>query len=200
MSRLVTFGCSFTYGTALPDKVQSSNASPSRYAWPSVLGKLTKMQVCNKATPASSNLEILCELLRFDFEPDDTVIIMWTLSHRDLFFTTDSGKKLTVWSETPLAEELKNAKEIDYVRKTWLYIHHADLYLKSKNINYIHYPAAPHEIQELQPDYINDIDNIYWTRISKVDEAADNEHPGVESHKLQAVELQRLLDDLQYKS
>lgn len=219
MGRLVTFGCSFTYGSELPDctgKVdlnsfgQLKKRKPSKFAWPQVLGDLMGKEVCNHSAPASSNLEILCEILDFKFQPDDIVVIMWSMSFRELFFKEikkqEKGirpwKQLTVWSKGIIGEDFQKAKEIDYIKRTWIYLHHANLYLKNKNtyefenqLTFIHYPAAPWEIQELKPDFIEAPDNIYWTRTEKIDDAADGEHPGVKSHKKQAKEIKKILEE-----
>ena len=223
MHRIITFGCSFTYGSELPDCVgqpklnslsQIWDRKPSQYAWPAVLGKLMNMDVCNQSHPGASNLEILCEVLDFKFRPDDIVVIMWSLSHRELIFEEVNSKsykrkfgekglrpwrKLTVWSKGVMAEDFQKVKEIDYIKRTWIYMHHADLYLKSKKLKYIHYPAAPYEIQELKPDFIEAPDNLYWTRTQKIDAAADDRHPGIESHKLQAEEIKRVLEEVETK-
>jgi len=220
MRRIITFGCSFTYGSELPDCLgkpklnslgQIWETNPSKYAWPAVLGKLMDMEVCNKSTPAASNLEILCEILDFKFRPSDIVIVMWSMPFRELVFedveSKDSKRKfgekglrpwrqLTVWSKGVLAEDFQKAKEIDYIKRTWIYIHHANLYLKSKKLTFIHYPAAPWEIEQLRPKFIEAPENLYWTRTAKIDSAADGKHPGIKSHKKQAKELKRILDNM----
>jgi hypothetical protein len=56
--KLVTFGCSFTYGHGLADCMAedgSNGPTASEQAWPSVLGKLTGMKVDNVSEPGSSN-------------------------------------------------------------------------------------------------------------------------------------------------
>ena len=77
MSRLVTFGCSFTSGYGLTDPSQ---------AWPGILGKLSNRTVVNKSIPGSSNLEILNNILSFKFKKDDIVVVGWTYCHRDIVF------------------------------------------------------------------------------------------------------------------
>ena len=78
MSRLITFGDSFTYGHHLVDN--------NKQAWPAVLGTIMNLPVVNVAQPGSSNVEILAEILNFEFKDNDLVIIGWTFVERDIVF------------------------------------------------------------------------------------------------------------------
>ena len=69
--RIITFGCSFTYGHYL----EHDQKQPSTSAWPSMLGTLMGLEVINKAIPGASNLEILLSILKFKFLKDDIVIV-----------------------------------------------------------------------------------------------------------------------------
>jgi hypothetical protein len=97
MPRLIAFGCSFTYGQGLPECAIGNNDSkvsntPSELAWPAALGKLLKIETINKGIPGASNLEILYQILNFEFKNNDIVVIMWTLPVRDLYFISNSSK------------------------------------------------------------------------------------------------------------
>jgi len=183
MDRLVTFGCSFTYGTALEEQTD---------AWPYVAGKTLSKEVINKAVPGSSNLRILCEVLKFDFKDNDVVVIMWSLPLRDLQFRNNGYQEIGVWSKGPqINKMLIDGATEDYTKKTWVYMQHADLYLQTKNVKYIHYPATL-DIMKYQLDFVN-INNLFLTRTEKIDDATDKQHPGPKSHKKQADEIARIL-------
>jgi hypothetical protein len=208
MSRLITFGCSFTYGQGLPNCEIGNNetgvsSTPSEYAWPAVLGKLLKIETVNKGIPGASNLEILYQLLNFKFKKDDTVVIMWSLPVRDLYFISNSNKikpyrQLGLWLTNKTGyvfEWLRNVKLADQAIKSWIYIQHADLYLDKKNIKYIHFPADPKELLEYKPEFINDITNLYVDGQSYIDACVNDNHPGVNSHIETAKKIYKILNE-----
>ena len=81
MLRLVTFGCSFTYGSALADTYEFK-PGPSIYAWPNITAKQLNIECVNKGIPSASNKEILNCIQHFDFLDDDIVCILWTYPDR----------------------------------------------------------------------------------------------------------------------
>ena len=210
MSRLITFGCSFTYGQGLPDCKIGNNDSkvsntPSDLAWPSVLGKLLKIETVNKGIPGASNLEILYQILNFEFKNNDIVVIMWTLPVRDLYFISNSNKikpyrQLGLWLTNKTGyvfEWLRNIKLVDQVVKSWIYMQHADLYLGKKNIKYIHFPADSQALLEYKPEFINNITNLYVDGQSYVDTCINDNHPGVDSHVETAKRIYKILNEKQ---
>ena len=81
LSRLIAFGCSLTYGFGLPDCYVSDmqhGPNPSVHAWPALTATALKLDIVNKAISGASNLKILNEILNFDFNIEDTVIILWS--------------------------------------------------------------------------------------------------------------------------
>jgi hypothetical protein len=76
MSRLVAFGCSYTYGKDLE--------KPNQDSWPSVLAGLLNLECVNQSIVGAGNLEILWNILNFDFQDDDQVFIMWSHFTRGL--------------------------------------------------------------------------------------------------------------------
>lgn len=101
-SRLITYGCSFTFGTALDDKWDFEKKEvttawswrkgnetppedfPSKYAWPQVLANTLGIECINKGIPGISNKEIWDRILKDinDFKKTDIVIILWTFFNR----------------------------------------------------------------------------------------------------------------------
>lgn len=73
MNRLVTFGCSLTYGQSLENRMEQS--------WPAQLGKLLNLETDNQGGCGSSTKRIWWDCINYKFKPSDTVVICWT--HRD---------------------------------------------------------------------------------------------------------------------
>lgn len=207
MQRLVAFGCSFTYGQGLSDCRIGNNwseiaSTPNKLAWPNVLGSMLDITVINKGVPGASNNEILFHILNFDFNDDDIIVIMWSMVNRDLYFlhnkkTKKPFRQLGLWSkgESELANTwLKNVDNVDNSIKSWHYMHHANLYLKSKNLNYIHYPAFPDELEKFKPDYIT-LDNYFNSGFKTVDKCINDPHPGINSHIETAKIIYGILND-----
>jgi len=69
MNRLVTFGCSLTYGSALENPND---------AWPNQLAAKWNLDLVNMGISGSSTKRIWWEIVNFDFEKTDTVAILWT--------------------------------------------------------------------------------------------------------------------------
>ena len=91
MAKLWAFGCSMTYGTALPDckKIHPSGHIthghyPSQYAWPSRLAKSLNLDCINKSIPGSSNKVIWHQVITHmdTFEKNDKIFILWSYKDR----------------------------------------------------------------------------------------------------------------------
>lgn len=191
LSRLVTFGDSFTFGHYLEDS--------ETQAWPSVLGKKLNLDVVNKAEPGSSNVEILAEILNFDFVEDDMVIVGWTYVERDVVFKEKSlfsfggNKRLQAWIDDPVSKQwLTIYTDYDMGIKSGLHIHHAELYLNSLGLTQYHFLSHIQSYNpfEKSPKWIKKpktlIENLMF---KKIDLASDNSHPGIKSHQLLAEKL-----------
>jgi hypothetical protein len=196
--RLITFGCSFTYGQGLPDCLTGDEA-PSQYSWTYLLSKKLNRSLVNCGVPGGSNLQILNEILNFKFEKNDLVIVMWSLVDRDtiflkrLFSTDNILIKVGYWTKNIIAKRyLERINLHDQKLKSWFYMHHADLYFKNKNIEYMHYPAIAGELLACKPTFI-DIDKMYHEGVSWIDTTADN-HPGVESNKETAERIFKIIN------
>ena len=87
MPTLHTFGCSNTWGWALPDKhqVKPKLHTPSVHAWPSQLSKILRIPVINHAREGNDNRRISIQCYTADIKPDDIVIILWSYLDRDKF-------------------------------------------------------------------------------------------------------------------
>jgi hypothetical protein len=182
--RLITFGDSFTYGQYLPDR--------STQSWPAVLSSLLKYELVNNAICGSSNIEILIEILKFDFRPDDLVIVGWTFIERDIIFKKQTllGKlfnwhdhiRIQAWQDNEESLQYINLhNDFDMAVRSGLYVHHSELYLKSLGVEQYHIHT---QNRNTKPEYFckpnHFIKNFKFVR---TDKALDNSHPGVESHR-----------------
>jgi hypothetical protein len=207
MPRLIVFGCSYAYGQGLAD-CQSKKISglsfdskkPSQLGWAKQLSDKLKTELINKSYPGSSNLEILCEILQFDFKTDDVVVIMWSHYLRDMLFTRffkflTFRRRIGAWKNTGLSRKwIAQMSERDYSMRSWIYLQHASLYLNSKDIRYIHYPASPNELKEFEFPNIH-VDNLYMDGIEWVDYALDNSHPGPTTNTKLAEKIFKILNE-----
>jgi len=203
-NRLITFGCSYTYGQGLPDCenipiINLHRLKPSQMGWPTLVSNYLDLDLVNMSHPGSSNFEILYSILEFNFQPNDTVVIMWSHYLRDLFFTRwfkslIFRRRLGLWKKTTIARRwIDQMSERDYAMKTWIYMHHAGLHLENLNLKYIHYPAAPDEL-EAYPSIV-ELKNLYTHGIIFVDKSLDNIHPGIQSQKIMADEIYKILNE-----
>lgn len=136
MSRLVTFGCSYTYGQGLEDcfvPPNSAGPNPSAFAWPNLAAQKLNLECVNMSVSGYSNLAILNSILNFDFKDDDVVAVMWTFKTRDLEFKDQDhnvhyGRWVDGW--------LDKQNVYNLIMKGYIYMHHAHCYLNQKNVKF----------------------------------------------------------------
>lgn len=82
--RIVSFGCSLTFGTDLADvKEDSESATPSRLTWPALVAAELGMSYHCFAKGGSGNLCVLDRILSVtDFDQEDILIVNWTFMDR----------------------------------------------------------------------------------------------------------------------
>jgi len=190
MSRIVIFGDSYSYGDGLAD--------PLKQNYGHLLGVLAHKEVINKAISGSSNTRIAYEVLNFDFEPNDVVLIGWSYACREMLAIKNTEiQNLGTWIDDSI--KLNRAwleylcDEHDLAIKSFMHMHHINTYLTNKNINYIQYwfEELP-EMFDLKTKYFwadtikMDVD--LFKEIQPVDLTSCN-HPGPKSHKLFAYHL-----------
>lgn len=198
MSRLVAFGCSNSYGQGLEDCWDAIECKPkfvpSIYAWPNRLSNRYGIQCINMSCPGSSNLEILFNILTFNFLPDDLAIVLWTTELRSCIFHPDKNEneitrtQLGPWSfaDQNLISSWLNANN-DYNLKiqSLFQIHHAEQYLENKKIKNFSFFSNENLFLKT-PKFLkikNGIDVDMSPFIFKMDKALDGGHPGPVAHK-----------------
>ena len=186
--RLIAFGCSNTYGQALPDNiVGENNAAPpaSKFAWPSVLAEKLNIEYVNKGMPAASNKLISHVIRNTNFQDDDIVIVLWSYVDRWCIIDKDGDQDWTSHGNNIIAPWVKNRaskhyfrflyNEVDHMIETNHRIDYANLYLKSLGLKQFH-----SSVESIVHPSLFDID---FDTIRHIDWAADNGHPGLEAHK-----------------
>ena len=205
MPRLVTFGCSFTYGHGLPDCHVEPNLpgdSPSQHAWPNLLAKKLGYDCLNLAVCGSGNYQILLDILRTDFKPDDVVVIGYSYFTRFNYYQMiDKISEGTLVKYETAKHKLILLRDLNLISHydeklywdNWLVMQHAELLLNSKNIKNYSFLNVPHGAIENKPDLI-ELNNFFNTihLISK-DYALDKKHPGIMSHRLQSEHLYSII-------
>ena len=194
MSRLVTFGCSFTYGHGLEDchiEPNKPGPNPSKLAWPSLLANMLGLEVMNCSNPGASNIHILWKLLNFDFKDDDLCVIMWTHFGRHPFSKLKYDSSIIDWDNYE-RDSIKNMHVIgdeDISIRNMITIHHGYLHLLNKNIKHLFIIGSP-DLTVKFPDI--EIPTLMKDIIIKkylVDKALDDMHPGPNTHMSIAKEL-----------
>jgi len=190
MPRLVAFGCSYTKGWALPDQWEAhdyDNINPSNLAWPKLLGDLLKVDTVNMGKGGNCNIRILYDILNFDFNTDDIVIVGWSYFHRT-YFTQMRIKYNPFTLESPPLIPHKSVEE-DNIVKNYIFIYTAHLYLTNKKIINFGLPMINDYHNFKVPEYLNS--NCVITDFSpqdhfRTDTANDKKHPGPKTHALLA--------------
>tara|TARA_B100001057_G_scaffold481223_1_gene554990 strand:+ start:1640 stop:2281 length:642 start_codon:yes stop_codon:yes gene_type:complete len=198
MKRLVTFGCSLTYGS----KLENPND-----AWPNQLATKWNLGLNNMACPGTSTKRIWWEIINFDFKKTDTVVVLWTHMDRWCILKDtpkrgidatghheewDIPNKIVMYpgylhskDEMMLKKQEAYYKYIhdnfDMLTQYLCYINHAHNYLKNKVSKQYHARAS--EIDKTldfnRVDFLPiDFDEIR----TKHPKATDNQHPGKEAY------------------
>ena len=93
MKRLVTFGCSLTQGQHL-----EKDNEHSKLAWPFLLGQKLNLPVINKGRNGSSVKRIWWDIVNFNFDKSDIVVILWTHFDRWCVINEPGSKD---WNKNP---------------------------------------------------------------------------------------------------
>ncbi len=189
---IVSFGCSNTYGQGLEDCYINNGPGPqpSSQAWPAVLAREYNCSLDNKSIPGASNLQILDKILNHPFNISDLVIIMWATPDRDYIFP---NQQLGVWQDKSIIKHwLATHTEQDLIHRSWLYIHHASLYLKEKQIPFYNFYSYSKGFPENKPELNIPIRDI---NLAKRDYALDKLHMGPSSHVNTAMAIKKVINE-----
>lgn len=190
-NRIVTFGCSHTYGHGLADchilPLGRAGPTPSKFVWPELVGQEFKIVVVNMSRPAASNIEILSRILEFDFLENDLVIVQWTHTARDMLFNVSGNQQLGPGFPEKYTSNNKDYymihNEYDSLIRSLFHIHHGDMFFKYKKLNYIHYMHETEitRINIIKSAKFNWFDiplNSFKLKSIEIDLADDGNHSG----------------------
>ena len=85
MKRLVTFGCSHTYGDGLEDCIaygEDNYITPSKLGWPATLAKLLDLPLLNISDPGASIKEVAYRIANTTLYKDDLIVVLWPSADR----------------------------------------------------------------------------------------------------------------------
>ena len=220
--KLVTFGCSFTYGHGLSDCIAadgSNGPTCSEQAWPSILGKLTGMEVDNASKPGSSNLMITKAIVDYSkYTKNTVVVIMWSNNDRVTIYDNEGKRKLHMlpgFLDDSMPGSFWFDKEKNKFKRTlttYYENYHEDwnatlnqmirmnfvhAFLKNKGIKSFHVQADHYDVDPayFKKFFLKNLNLKYFNFKQEffIDEALDKPkpHPGPNSHKLMATNIQR---------
>lgn len=143
MSRLITFGCSHTFGDGMPDctnPLSNGHARPSKLGWASILSELLGRKLLNKADPGASVKEVVYKLDQTLIKEEDIVIILWPSSDRYCQINSPSEyNKIIPTGDDDLTKNyyrhLHNTYD-SYITNS-LFIKYAQAYVKQKGAKLI---------------------------------------------------------------
>lgn len=189
MSRLIAFGCSYTYGVGLEDCYIAPKVSgpyPSKFAFPNLVAQELNLECHNMAVGGYSNLAILDSILNYNFLPNDIVLVLWTFKNRDMVYKKpDEVEHKGRW----IKEWMVQQNTYDLIIKGFLHIHHAYLFLKNKNINFYFLDADWYVKKDMFPNWMSDVQFLPFDfqRFEFIPPIGlDNLHPGHNFHKVLA--------------
>lgn len=144
--RLITHGCSFTYGQELAD--------PGSSSWPALLARKLDIELLNLAQPGYSNDLILQEIVTENINPkvgtprawdyQDLVIIGWT-SHLRMGFVDDQswytvrpGATEHIKHRSTINELLVKTTNTDWLYQRWIQqVILAQEYLRNRHAHFL---------------------------------------------------------------
>jgi hypothetical protein len=202
--RLVAFGCSNTFGGALPDvwgkeTRKDITSNQSKYAWPQLLANKLNIECVNNGIPGASNKEIWYRILKFKFHKNDIVVVNWSLFDRWCIIDIEGEKIITRFHHS----QRNNPDDVffkyihnfnDIILDFYLRVNHIQTVLQDK-IKLIKYYCSSNP--SMSPNW----NKIKFSNISILDIkskyplALDNHHPGPEAHKAFATEIYNEIKD-----
>tara|TARA_B100000959_G_C14992263_1_gene628514 strand:+ start:59 stop:751 length:693 start_codon:yes stop_codon:yes gene_type:complete len=207
-NKLITLGCSNTFGVGLQD-CWPDTSFPSKLGWAKLLANGLNLPLTNLSRPGASNLGILNDIISANITTNDLVFVMWTHMDRSRIVSStvieDAGPWVVTENRRRKEYKKKYGKEFfNQVKNYFKYyytetdsynnflmsMHHAQCYLNDKKLNYLFTATGPwlSRVPEFlkKTEYFKqlNIENIltekYLGRISHnlQDRAQDNNHPG----------------------
>jgi hypothetical protein len=189
---LATFGCSYTYGSYLPDcNDEIHGVLPSSVAWPSLLVKnLNFKTLSNQGFPGSSNYKIMKSILNYKFQKDTFVCVLWTHFERyTIYHNNTDSVNINAWDSRNAKRNKQFYKlipphHLDCINSEC--IDHTFYYLNYHNIPF-HFSFAERRNKLTFTEHTKipykTVTSKYIFRDLTIDYASDKLHPGIKTHK-----------------
>ena len=207
--RLITFGCSNTYGHGLADchvPPHHAGPNPSKFAWPQLLANRLNLECVNLGEPGGSNKLMWWKTVNFEFEPTDVVMYYATFPDRDMVISNKVGDNKT-WQMGPWSSLDKRVKTFHHYlaqsnsAKTWDYqsyvhIDHAHQHVLRQGVkNIFHFKRNNEQFEHRLPSWATFKFHSVCVEdmITTFDTALDGLHIGPDSHKQIALRMSKLL-------
>lgn len=193
MSRLVAFGCSYTYGHGLKDCVTPDlghGPVPSLLSWPKLLADKLNLECINEGVPGASNKQIWHKIMNYAFSKTDLVFILWSTNERHCIINEDrTVSPIGHWSETKFSKSyfkyLYNG--VDQSIDSNLRIDHCSYYLSNKGIKHYNMLFKKQAIEDFNNTVI--LKTNFRELKHNMPKAVDKLHPGEEAHTKFAQEI-----------
>jgi len=153
------------------------------------------------ASPGSSNKRIWNTILNFNFIETDTVFILWSYPDRSAIIKQDRVIDINVRSDCEYYKDFYDVFDANLMSK--LFVNHANVFLKSKNIQTYNLIVKDsiNTILTLSNDTVRHIP-VYIIRLSEFyPYALDKCHPGIECNQAfakQILEFLNISNDIPY--
>jgi hypothetical protein len=184
--RLLTFGCSHTFGHGLKDCINPKNNhpldTPSKFAWPKLLGDLLNIETVNLSYPGSSAKQVLHTVLNTEIRQSDIVIVLWPHHHRVCFYKDENEYfRIGPWMDEAKYYYDNCYFDYDSTFEYFQKINMCEYFVKSKTDTC--YQFIFEDINKRFNWNQVDIKSIYFSDIRKSNPLAlDNLHPGLDAH------------------
>lgn len=187
--KLVTFGCSLTVGLGLDD-VGLNPKVCSIYSWPSNLSKFLKCDLDNRGISGASNKEIQWNILNYNFNSTDIVVILW--SHKDRWcLHSKEIQQVNIWNNNKASKMFFKHLHTDEDMSIDMHtrIQFVKMFLDKQNIKNFHAYADTKYKRHYNWFDVDTLKvNMGQIRGTYPKAKFDN-HPGIEAHSVFATKV-----------
>lgn len=209
ISRIVSFGCSFTWGTDLPDCSDGNPYGFSQLTWSALVAQKLDKQYYSCALGGSGNLSIADRVFDWvNLNPDDFVMINWTFLDRFDYSDpmgshfnngTSDFRTCRPGNDDTISEFYFRHLHSEYRDKltALMYVKTTIDYLRSKQVRFVmtaiddllwcqqwHAPRFVRDLQQEIRPYVHDFEDrnfLAWSR-HRGFQISSNNHPLEEAH------------------
>jgi len=169
--KLITAGCSYTYGHGLKDCFIPPNGygpEPSQYAWPAVLAKKLNIECVNLALPGGSNSYIVQQVTNYEPTIDDVVVILWSFFTRETFLDENKLTQHGEWEEDYMKHKFEFSNVTDNFLKQFVQIFLLTKHLENIGCKFLYSFMDHYKNIEVYEKY-REVKNKFSTYIDKHD-------------------------------